>query len=131
MLHLASVLRLPLLMRTAEQSPVPVKLAFDRGTLLISTPRHHRIEIAGCGALWDPRTCSLRAPAYRYPSIKRQLIRSGYALTNLLPKAPYSRIRWTEPSLRLYQDRALRAWGASGGQGVAVLPTGSGKTILA
>ena len=32
---------------------------------------------------------------------------------------------------RPYQREALRAWLANGGRGVVVLPTGSGKTIVA
>ena len=124
-------MQLPPQMRTTEQSPVPVELSFDRGTLQISTPRHQRIEIAGVEALWDPRTCTFRAPAHQYHSIKRRLLQLGYPVTDLLHQTPPCRNGWTEPSLRPYQTRALRAWGAGGGRGVVVLPTGSGKTILA
>src|SRR6185436_13675968 len=48
---------------------------------------------------------------------------------NLHPAALDS--QWSLPELRWYQREAVTAWRDAGDRGVIVLPTGSGKTVVA
>jgi superfamily II DNA or RNA helicase len=107
-----------------------VKIAFDRGT----------VEIAGLpdgfdhnelpDLVWDARSCSLRAPAYRLHAILGTLLRAGlepqWETSSATPRAPFAAV-----TLRPYQQAALDAWELAGHRGVLVLPTGSGKTRVA
>ncbi len=101
-------------------------IAFDHGTLRIASTGAHAIP----HVLWDERVRALRAPAFRH----REVVASLGAST--LDDAVEGRIRrptgpWLAPTLRDYQQDALGSLRAFGGRGVAVMPTGSGKTRLA
>ncbi|MEM9696307.1 MAG: DEAD/DEAH box helicase family protein, partial [Myxococcota bacterium] len=108
-------------------------LTFEGGTICLSSDDHEPADEPVEGLFrWDPRTACFRAPAH------------GYAATVLwfksasLPLEDRARgyVRLEAPTaIRQppfpYQSEALQAWKKSGGQGVVVLPTGSGKTFLA
>src|SRR5690349_20261509 len=105
-----------------------VKLAFDRGTLSL-----HAIDAARAtelpGVVWDPRSRSFRAPAYRYAELLAALAGAG------TPADPFV---WPRPGgafsaveLRPYQQAALDSWEVAGHRGIVVLPTGAGKTRIA
>jgi superfamily II DNA or RNA helicase len=113
-----------------------MRLVFDRGTIVLLDMNQREARPGDPtdfpGALWDPRIAALRCPARFHQALVAELRRRGVrfadevsgwepALTNSAPAV----------SLRPYQEAALAAWELSGRRGVAVMPTGSGKTHLA
>jgi superfamily II DNA or RNA helicase len=108
-----------------------IKIYFDKSTLRI-TSIPDIIKTVIPEIKWDHRTQEFRAPAYCY----RDLV-----LALRAHHIPYSdQARQFSPcefpikkkiTPRSYQLEALNAWQKNGSKGVVVLPTGSGKTILA
>lgn len=84
------------------------------------------------GMVWDPRVALHRAPAHFHAELTRELrarrlaYRDETIRRQRRPTGPWSGIE-----LRPYQQAALMAWSLAERRGVAVLPTGSGKTRLA
>jgi superfamily II DNA or RNA helicase len=119
-----------------------VRLLFDRGTLLLTSPPA-TLDPATLASLpptlevrWDPRVLAHRAPAHRAYAIASDLRRRGIALTEaprpaLGPPSAFRPPTPGAPDLRPYQHAALAAWRLAGRRGVVSLPTGSGKTRLA
>lgn len=120
-------------------SPVdqPVRLRFERGTLLIEglpTPADHH---ADGRPIWLPASCvfdgrvgAYRAFAYQYREV---VLAARSARVPLFDEAPL----YAPVALRLvaaperpyaHQTEALKAWKQGGMRGVVVLPTGAGKT---
>ena len=107
------------------------EIYFDKSTLRINDIPD-TIKAAIPDIKWDRRTQEFRAPAYSYRDI---------VLTLRAQKIPYTdNARQFHPcefpikkkiKPRPYQIEALNAWQKNGSKGVVVLPTGSGKTILA
>lgn len=102
-----------------------VLLRYDNGTILV------------CGNLrvshssWDPRVGAFRAMALYYPEVVEFLHRSGLKYEDeVLDLPPCPRLAG-KTDLRDYQEEALQAWIQAGSRGVIVLPTGSGKTVVA
>jgi len=108
-----------------------VKLTFDRGTLELTglSPKADGEPLPG--VLWDPRTGSCRAPAYRMAEIEQVLSRCGIATLGTAAAWPRPGGRFAPPPLRPYQQAALDAWEIAGHRGLLVLPTGAGKTRIA
>jgi len=81
----------------------------------------------------DPRTGSFRARACDYAEIVLTLCRLGIPFADEAKKfLPVDDLELREKIvLRPHQEKALAAWKNNGSRGVAALPTGSGKTILA
>lgn len=102
-----------------------VKLTFDRGTLELRN-LHASDASALPGVVWDPRTRSSRAPAYRYADIVTALEGADDSIDFLQPKGAF-----VDVELRPYQQAALDSWEVAGHRGVVVLPTGAGKTRVA
>lgn len=105
-----------------------LRLSFDRGTL--------RLEGDGAAhvawSVWDGRVAAWRAPAHRYGEIVGRATSAAWDLhDDIGPGLAKSVDGWTTPELRAYQRDALRAWRAFGSRGIVVMPTGSGKTVLA
>ena len=111
--------------------PSTIGLSFEGGTLLVSGRDLEQLAaLPGCRH--DPRTNICRAEARHYRAIVEHLRRQ---------KLPYQdEARVYEPTpwpLRTsrdpfpHQTEALDAWWHSGGRGVVVLPTGTGKTHMA
>ena len=106
-------------------------LEFDRGTVILSGCSEP--EVAGLpGVLWDPRVRVYRAPGHRYSDIRKALNRSGRSFDDQVRSVDDPRPgRWRAVDLRPYQAAALSSWELSGARGLIILPTGSGKTLLA
>jgi superfamily II DNA or RNA helicase len=118
----------------AETSKVtlarPVELTFEGGTLCLR-------ELARAAetpdeARWDDRLELYRAPACAYASIVRWLrsreldfVDQARSYQELAPSSS------GRPTPFPYQSEALAAWQRHQGRGVVVLPTGSGKTMVA
>ena len=70
-------------------------------------------------------------PAYMYNQIIDHLEKSGESYKD--NAAQFLKPPWLETSFKLrdYQVDALRSWTSSDSRGIVVLPTGSGKTVLA
>jgi len=107
-----------------------LRIGFDRGTLRLDGDVTSLEEPTVC---LDPRTAFHRAPAHLYASLLGRARARGVTVddalaTELLPRPPPP---LALPTLRDYQAQALAAFEAFGSRGVVVLPTGSGKTLLA
>lgn len=108
-----------------------MRLAYDRGTILVRDVPVH-VDLSDLpGVLWDSRVRALRAPARHHLAIREELARRGVRFTDDVYRPAVVAGTWREPDLRPYQDSALWAWQAAGRRGVVVPPTGAGKTRLA
>src|SRR5262249_38588095 len=109
----------------------PITLAFDGGSVTIdgSTPEQ-RERLPGCR--FDARTGQHRAEARLYRAIVEQLRRDKIDYVD--QARAYEPAAW---EMRLHREpfphqiEGLETWWRSGGRGVVVLPTGTGKTFLA
>jgi len=101
------------------------KISYDKGTVLI------RGDVHVPNSSWDSRSGAYRAMALYYRDIIDYLNRSGIRYVDEgLDMLPCPRLR-CKVRMRSYQEEALNAWLDAGRRGVIVLPTGSGKTIIA
>ena len=82
------------------------------------------------GASWDPELAAWRAPANRLSELRGRLAAKDVRFTDTL-HPPALSSAWSLPELRWYQRAAVSTWRDSGDRGVIVLPTGSGKTLVA
>jgi superfamily II DNA or RNA helicase len=111
----------------------PVRLDFDRGTLLLRGAGPPDDLDGLPGVRWDERVGCHRAPA-RFHALIRERLRERVGERGLADRAlalldvPAHLPR---PELRPYQAAALDAWALAGRRGVVVLPTGGGKTRVA
>lgn len=115
-----------------------IRLAFDRGTLLligISRASLAKIEDAQAWT-WDPRVGAWRRDAIDYARAARQLRQARFALDDRV--AEWTAVEWPRvelPTPRAEQQAAIAAWrqseDAGGSRGVIVMPTGTGKTEVA
>ena len=108
-------------------------LSFQSGTLLLNNVPSSLPEDVCKFFISDPRTGVLTAKACNYADIVLALIKhkcvffdsaKEYISIDSLPLKRHL-------VLRPHQSEALNAWISSRKRGIAVLPTGSGKTILA
>jgi len=101
------------------------KIFYDKGTILIKG------DLAIPSSNWDPRSGAYRAMALFYRDIVEYLKRSNVNYVDealeLLP-TPYLQCK---VKLKNFQHDALKAWLDAGKRGIIVLPTGSGKTMIA
>jgi superfamily II DNA or RNA helicase len=105
-----------------------LRIAFDRGTLRLDGPKASEAP----GAVWDARVSAFRYAGYRYADLLAWARHQAILLLDTVRTGSTSSVhRWRSPNLRPYQEEALRAFHAFGSRGVAVLPTGSGKTMVA
>ncbi|VTS06972.1 DEAD/DEAH box helicase [Tuwongella immobilis] len=110
---------------------LPITLAFDGGTLLLTGPHADEL-LALPGVRYDPRTSAHRAEAKFYRRIVEQLRAQKRAYTDQARQ--YQPTPWkltSDRTPRDYQAEAIEEWWNHGGCGVVVLPTGSGKTFTA
>jgi superfamily II DNA or RNA helicase len=80
---------------------------------------------------WDERIKGYRAKAIHYSDIVKYLRESRLPFVDnvqSLPAMPYLK---SEINLRGYQEEAVENWDRAGRRGLIVLPTGSGKTVIA
>lgn len=100
-------------------------MEFDRGTLVVSGS-HRR---PGKWFDWDPRTRQWRCCARHYSEVRRAL---RDRVEDRLPPPP--RVHWLKgnvPQLRVDQMEASNAWERAGRRGQIIMPTGTGKTVVA
>lgn len=105
-------------------------LTWDRGTIVMSGDVPDQIK--GLSFVkFDRRIGKYRALAMYYYKIKAVLDSLGVAYEDrVLEPACKSLEAAKRPSLRPYQEEALRSW-LRGKRGVVVMPTGAGKTYVA
>ncbi|HYY71525.1 MAG TPA: DEAD/DEAH box helicase family protein, partial [Nitrososphaeraceae archaeon] len=105
-----------------------VILYYDKGSIVISGINQIPYSVI------DPRTNQLRALALHYQDIITYLQNSGIQyeddVMELIPIQTL-RIENINLSLRPYQKKAIENWITAGKKGCMILPTGSGKTIIA
>ena len=107
-------------------------LEFNAGTLIIHGPEK-ALDLIIHEIRADKRIGAFRAPGNAYSSIMRTLYRAG------IPVKDHARNYVQIPDLQLHsslipmkhQALAMKAWREARGQGVVVMPTGSGKTFFA
>ncbi len=105
------------------------RLRFDRGTLLLEGVER---DLWPDGFQLDARVGLPRAPANCYANTLRWLHRSGAAYVDEARGWGEMNRPWVgADSLRDYQREAVEAWQEGGRRGVVVLPTGSGKSLVA
>ena len=107
-----------------------VTLRYDEGTVRIDGDGTEPLASLSFVEA-DPRSESHRAPAFRYPFLRRTCRDRGLAVEDRVLDTPAVDGLSTTYELRGYQREALDAWRSHGDRGVVVLPTGSGKTVLA
>ncbi len=103
-------------------------LYYDKGSIVISGINQIPYSVI------DPRTNQLRALALHYQDIIAYLQNSGIQYEdNVMELIPIQNLRIgnINLSLRAYQKKAIENWIKAGKKGCIILPTGSGKTIIA
>jgi superfamily II DNA or RNA helicase len=109
----------------------PVRLVFDAGTLIVEGPSEGE-ELGLPGVKYDFRTKQLRAEAIWYRTIVEQLRHRKREYRD--EARAYEPAGWELKVAKQafpHQVDGLKAWWETGGRGVVVLPTGTGKTHLA
>lgn len=102
-----------------------IHLSFEKGTVVVKG------NVRVPNTTWDARSNCYRGQALNYRDIVDYLQSSKIAFTdNVLDLVPCPDLR-SNTELRDYQEKALKAWIKAGYKGTIVLPTGSGKTIVA
>lgn len=112
----------------------PIRLAYDRGTVVLADGPAGFNYNSLPGVLFDPRTGTHRAPGRFYRAIVEQLIREKLPYDDTARGWKNEPIGWkltSEREARDYQKAAVRAWVQKGRRGVVVMPTGTGKTFTA
>lgn len=119
--------------RQKTNASPPLKLRFEAGTLVLDGASQDNKDLSESQVFrWDARTRQWRAPAYLYRQAVTTLVRRGIPYQD--EARNYSEFQFhskkqLEP--RPYQQEAIAAWTAQRRRGVVVLPTGSGKTLVA
>jgi superfamily II DNA or RNA helicase len=113
--------------------PSPILLSCEGGTVVLAgAPQEQLLALPHCQA--DPRTGTVRAEGRHYRDLVMHLTRSKIPFTDQARAWEKDRITWTlrrEREPFPHQTEALETWWKSGGRGLVVLPTGTGKTFLA
>ena len=106
-----------------------VTLRYDEGTIRIEDAPDELARLSFVES--DPRSKTHRAPAHRYPVLRRTCLDRGTPLEDRVLELPDLGEIETDYELRGYQTEALDAWRDRSDRGVIELPTGSGKTVVA
>src|SRR5262245_37123208 len=115
----------------ALMSDTPIHLAFDAGTVVL-TGGPDDLLAALPGVRPDARTNTHRAEGRSYRALVEHLL--AHKLPYKDDARAYGRTPWPLRTSRdpfPHQREAVVAWQKRGGQGVVVLPTGTGKTFVA
>src|SRR5713226_2060847 len=108
-----------------------IQLTFEGGTLVVAGAAPERLAVLpGCRP--DPRSGGHRAEARHYRAIVEYLRRQQWPYED--EARAYEPTPWVLRTSRdpfPHQSEALESWWGSGGRGVVVLPTGTGKTHVA
>src|SRR5437764_14814528 len=108
-----------------------VRLAFEGGTVAVTGELATRLDTLP-GVRHDPRSGSYRAEGRFYRAIVERLRELHIAYQD--EARAYQPSAWKVQVAREpfpHQSEGLETWWQSGGRGVVVLPTGTGKTFLA
>ncbi|OSM02041.1 DEAD/DEAH box helicase [Magnetofaba australis] len=108
-----------------------IRITFDRGALRISGDPE-RLAPAAKWLTWDARISAYRAQARHYGPIALALHRAGEAFHDEargFEKRDFHSREGLTP--RPHQQQAMRAWAEQEHNGVVVMPTGSGKSLVA
>jgi superfamily II DNA or RNA helicase len=108
-----------------------VRFRFDAGTIVLEDTDANLWGHSLPGMQWDERVGALRAPAYLWPRIREVLVRDPGRVPDGVRPIGQILEGWSAIDLRAYQESAVLAWELSGRRGLVVLPTGSGKTMVA
>jgi superfamily II DNA or RNA helicase len=103
-------------------------LRFDKGTLLLES--QPPADLASYWR-WDKRAEAWRCDALHYPEVEQCLKEASPAYSVNIPRRV--KVIWPRanlPPLRNDQESALQAWMKTR-RGVLVMPTGTGKTVVA
>src|SRR5262245_12905808 len=112
-------------------TPAPIRLTYDAGTLVVAGARPDRL-LALPGVRFDPRTDPHRAEGRLYPPIVEPV--RAHNTTYADDARAWQATPWPLQSEREpfpHQSEAVDTWWKERGQGVVVLPTGTGKTFVA
>ncbi|AXG06897.1 ATP-dependent helicase [Haloplanus rubicundus] len=113
-----------------EARAVTLRLRFADGAIVVEGDVPDPPGVDALPLTPDDRDRTLRAPAHRYPDLRRALDDAGVDYEDGVGDLPALDLS-TDYDLREYQREALDAWTAAGRRGVLELPTGSGKTVVA
>ncbi|WP_340100394.1 DEAD/DEAH box helicase [Salinibaculum salinum] len=117
-----------------------VTLTFEDGTIRVTSDTAldtDALPDTNLDIEYDPRSETLRAPAFQYAALRDALDAAGHDVTDDVLALPTLDLDSTY-RLREYQQDALDAWQSGDGnagsgppeRGVLELPTGSGKTVI-
>lgn len=114
-------------------APSKISISFDLGTIVLEGLEGMPDAADTIGAVFDPRVGAHRAEAARYRTAIEYLVERE------IPHSDEARNYEALQDLKLpdhfkpypHQVAALAAWRKVGSQGLVVLPTGSGKTLMA
>lgn len=110
-------------------SGTEIKLKFDRGTLVLENWGEEKPPPS---FTWDKRHERWRAFAMAYPKTLRWFEESSHTVQdNVCDYQTLNLKTRSDFDLRPYQKEALHAWKTNSNSGSVVLPTGTGKTIVA
>jgi superfamily II DNA or RNA helicase len=104
-----------------------MRFRFDGGTILLEGTGADNVGPTLPGMEWDARVGAYRAPGHAWRRIQDALSQRP---AGARPSEPVVE-GWSAIELRPYQEAALLAWEMAGRRGIVVLPTGSGKTMVA
>jgi len=113
--------------------PEPVKLTYDRGTVLVAAPTGVDASTFP-GVRYDERTLSWRAQGRDYRALVEHILRSKIPLEDKArgwANAPLGLTLHSDRTPHPHQSEGTEVWRTSGRRGTVVLPTGTGKTFLA
>jgi len=108
-----------------------VVLSYDRGSLVLRGASDELDGLALPEAREDPRVGALRVPAHHYHVVVRSLVARGAAFEDRARAYGELGPGSSEWAPRDYQREAVAAWLAARRRGQVVLPTGTGKTLVA
>lgn len=115
-----------------ESNNVPqFELRFDRGTLIVKSNCNTDLSSVFPWIKWDERSRCYRCHAYKYRNLVRYFFLSKIFYSDFTSK--YNKLELTLQTAfkpHDYQAEALESW-EKAKRGVAVLPTGTGKSFLA
>ncbi len=109
-----------------------IDISFEQGTILLTGLDHEHTAMLAQWITFDERSDCWRARAMHYAPIVLTLHRGKIEYSDNARDFKKLALAHTgEMKPRDYQQQALEAWWKSGGRGVVVMPTGSGKSFLA
>ncbi len=109
----------------------PVEIQFQHGTIIVYTNYFNQLPDILPWLQWDKRSKCHRCHAYRYRDLIRYLFKNNIRYTDSTPNYNKLSILFhTQFTPFDYQSEALSTWNHTK-RGIAVLPTGAGKSFLA